>query len=282
MKNSKLPILVSFSGGRTSAFMTKYIKENYKDRDIIIVFSNTGKERFETLDFIERCDKEWDLGVVWVEPIINHKFGEGVGFKIVNYETASRNGEPFEEMIKKYGIPNKPAPICTDRLKATPIRKYMLSLGYKKWFTAIGIRHDEHHRVNWERAKKTNYVYPLITDFRVDKKFIREWWDKQCFDLNLKDYEGNCDMCWKKSQRKLMTIITEQPNLIQWWDKMEKEYGGENEETFFRNNQSAQDLILLSRFPFKKAIDEHELDKSQFKMFDSELDIEYDCFCKTS
>lgn len=278
--NKKQPLLVTFSGGRTSAFMAKYIKDNYKDRDIVYLFANTGKERLETLDFIKRCDEEWDLGVVWLEAVINPEKGGGTTFKIVDYDTADRSGVVFENMIKKYGIPCKPAPFCTDNLKTIPVQKYMKSLGYNKWETALGIRIDEQHRINWESAKKKNYVYPLVTDLRVNKEFIRSWWDKQCFDLDLKDYEGNCDMCWKKSERKLMTIITENPELIQWWSEMELKYGND-EVTFFRNNKSAKDLMKLSRLPFRKSIDEHDLSKTQTKMFD-DLDIEYNCFCKSN
>jgi hypothetical protein len=281
MENKQEPLLVTFSGGRTSAFMSKYIKDNYKDREIVYVFANTGKERSETLDFIKKCDDQWDLGIVWVEAVVNNTHGIGVDFKIVDYETASRNGEPFESMISKYGIPCKPAPLCTDNLKTIPVQKYMKSLGYKSWQTALGIRMDEYHRINWESAKKKNYVYPLVTDIRIDKKFIRDWWSKQCFDLALKDYEGNCDLCWKKSERKLMTIITENPDLTKWWSDMELKYGEDGEKTFFRNNKSMTDLMKLSRNPFRKAIDEYDLQKSQINMFD-DIDIEYDCFCKSN
>jgi len=41
---SKLSLyVVLFSGGRTSAFLAKYIKENINYKDSIFVFMNTGK-----------------------------------------------------------------------------------------------------------------------------------------------------------------------------------------------------------------------------------------------
>jgi len=277
-----LPILISFSGGRTSAFMTKYIleSEKYKDREKVVIFSNTGKERLETLDFVNRCDIEWGLNVHWIEADIQHTENIGTLPKKVTYQTASKDGYPFEQMIKKYGLPNKAFPHCTRELKQVPINKYMKQLGFAKYETAIGIRADEEHRINWERAKKEGYIYPLATDMRVDKDFIRKWWDKQCFDLELKDYEGNCDMCWKKSERKLLTMILENPHLIEWWNEMELKYG-KDEFVFFRNNKSAIDLIELSKGKFRKVSDEHE-GNIQKSMFDYELDIEYDCFCKSN
>ena len=76
------------------------------------------------------------------------KFIQGVGtkFKVVNYETASRNGKPFEDMLKKYPLPTNYGSNCTRELKLAPINKYVKSLRYKEVYTAMGIRYDERHR----------------------------------------------------------------------------------------------------------------------------------------
>lgn len=272
-------ILISFSGGRTSAFMTKWIleSEKYKDFEKVVVFANTGKEREETLEFVNECDKRWNLNVVWIESVINAKKGKGSSFKIVDFESANRNGNLFSEMIEVYGIPNKAFPHCSRELKEIPIHKFMKTI-CKNYYTAIGIRADEQHRVkDWDKANKKKFIYPLITDYRVSSLFIRKFWENQCFDLDLKDYEGNCDMCWKKSQRKLLTLIVENPKLLDWWNEQEIK---DNEYTFFRNNQSALDLIEESKRPFRKAIDSLELHNMNNYMFDSYLDQEESCFCK--
>ena len=49
MKNKKL-LVCTFSGGRTSAFMGKFLNEydKYKDFDKVFMFANTGKEKEET------------------------------------------------------------------------------------------------------------------------------------------------------------------------------------------------------------------------------------------
>tara|TARA_R110000803_G_scaffold5445_1_gene17901 strand:- start:418 stop:1341 length:924 start_codon:yes stop_codon:yes gene_type:complete len=273
-------ILVSCSGGRTSMMLAKWIKDSpqYKDYNKVYAYCNTGKEREETLIFINKCDKEFNLNIVWIESVINKEKGVGSGFKIVDFETANRNGAIFEEMIQVYGIPNSSFPHCTRELKIIPIHKFMKSLGVGEYLTAIGIRADEQHRVNWEYAKKERYIYPFITDFRVDSLYIRKFWEAQCFDLGLKDYEGNCDMCYKKSNRKLLTMVEESPNLIKWWDNMEELYG--DGYTFYRGNKSAKDLIEESKRPFTKAIDLFELHKMTSPMFDNNMDQEESCFCK--
>ena len=139
----------------------------------------TRVEREETLEFVDKCDKHFNLGVVWIEADIKSGKGNGTDFKVVDFKTASRKGEPFKELIKKYGLPSKLYRHCTRELKETPLRKYAHKyFGHKKWQIALGIRADEPHRVNRNRK---NTLYPLA-DINVDEKFIRTWWDKQPFE----------------------------------------------------------------------------------------------------
>jgi len=273
------------SGGRTSGFMDKFLLEyeKYKNYDKLFVFLNTGKELEQTLEFVNRCDQEWSLNTVWIEAKINKEKGKGTDFKIVDFETASRNGEPFEEMLKAYPLPNTFVSNCTRELKQVPMEKYIKSLGYKDVYTAMGIRYDERHRIS-NTYKKQRLLYPLIYDIQVDNSFIRKWWDDQPFDLKLKDYESNCDLCFKKSERKRMTILKESPGLGEWWDKMEKQYGTDDYPRFdLRKKITVEQLIKNSKMKFSSIRDIHELSKEQFNLFDDSIsDYETDCFCKAT
>jgi 3'-phosphoadenosine 5'-phosphosulfate sulfotransferase (PAPS reductase)/FAD synthetase len=99
-------IIVSFSGGKTSGRMSKLLLDTHPRDRLRFAFMNTGCEEEETLTFIDRCDREWNMDLVWLEIDVNPIMGKGNGYSVVNYETAARNGEPFEAMIQKYGIPN--------------------------------------------------------------------------------------------------------------------------------------------------------------------------------
>lgn len=293
----KKRLLISFSGGRTSAYMAWWILNEWKDKDkyeIIIVFANTGKEREETLWFINECDKRFSLNVVWVEYQNNDKSKwAGAKHRIVNYETASRKGEPFEEMMKKYGMVNRMFPHCTRELKQNTIKSYAKSMGWKRYYTAIGIRKDEPNRLDWIKAKKNRLLYVLASHKPTIKSDINFWWSKQEFDLPLKGYEGNCDFCWKKSFRKLMTIAKENPQLLDWWKEMEIKYENYLPPTremsenvkfpirFFRGNSSVDDIIEDSKFPFKLADDDSRVfdryKQSQLWEWDYELDTNDGC-----
>jgi len=282
MKNKLL--VSTFSGGRTSAFMAILLKEmpKYKDYQKVFIFANTGKEKEETLEFVEKCDKEFDLNIVWLEALVNKEKGIGTTYKIVSFKTASRNGEPFKDMLDKYAMSNNFASNCTRELKLYPINKYVKDLGFDQVITAMGIRYDERHRKS-NSAEEQNVIYPLCDDLKVDAIFIRNWWDRQCFDLQLKDYEGNCDLCFKKSVRKRLTLIKENPEIAEWWLKMENKYTTERIPRFdLRTNLSIEQLVKKSQQPFRTIQDQHELNKTQTGLFDATLDKETDCFCKAN
>ena len=215
--------VISFSGGRTSAYMLWRVLQsnNGLPEDAIVVFANTGKEDEETLKFVRNCEKHWNVPIHWVEFVPEKPY-----FKIVNYETASRNGEPFEELIKKYKkLPNPTQRWCTGILKIRTINRFVKSLGWKHHETDnsdfVGIRYDEHRRA----AKMPKEKIPLFTA-KITKKDILEFWQKQEFDLNIQvvsgeAISGNCDLCYLKSLPKIQTLINEKPERAIWWAKME-------------------------------------------------------------
>lgn len=271
MKN----LLVSVSGGRTSALMAKLLWDRFRDKyEMIFVFANTSREREETLLFLHQLETEFNLPIVWVEAVVDPIAGKGTRHRVVNYETACRDGSVFEAVIKKYGIPAVPAPICTREMKANAINSYARSIGMVKFWTAIGYRADEPKRVNLIKAKEKRQWYPLY-EWRIKKSDVAEYWLKQKFDLQLKDYEGNCKLCYKKSKRKLLTSIIERPDDAKWVIDMEKKYGHEGSR-FFRNSESIHDLIEESKLPFIKSVDK-SLDIDLQMQLDFDLDEQESC-----
>lgn len=246
-------LFISFSGGRTSAYMTYKILTEYKDQyECVVLFANTGQEHEKTLEFIRQCDEKLGFGTVWVEAEVQEG-RVGTKHRIVTFETASRKGQPYEEVIKKYGIPNQAYPHCTRELKLQPMLSYIKSLGWKNntYDTAIGIRVDETRRVRKDAAK-VSIVYPLVDWFPTTKPEIIAWWAAQPFDLEIQEHQGNCTWCWKKSYSKLLRLIKEEPHIFEFPERMEANYGlcGSNRDgthrVFFRQNTSTQKLFELA------------------------------------
>lgn len=253
----KLPednIQISFSGGRTSAYMLHQILEENGGlpERAEVLFANTGREMPETLDFVNECANAWDIRITWLEYTrTNNK----VGYEVVSHNSASRNGEPFELLIdsRKY-LPNIAARFCTTELKVLTMKRYLTKeLGWKSWTAAVGIRADEGHRAKKDSKDRWTYWYPL-KDAGVDKKDVIAFWDKQKFNLKLATAagvtpKGNCDMCFLKSEGVLAAMSKEHPERAQWWIDMEKKIGstfrdGRNMENFVDFAQRQQDWIF--------------------------------------
>lgn len=262
------------SGGRTSAYMTKILLDEYQDKyDITVCFANTGQENDATLDFVNNCDKHFGFNTVWLEAVVN----EGrisCGHKIVDYQTASRKGEPFEDVVKKYGIPNNGYPHCTRELKENPIHSYIKSIGWERgeYYTAIGIRSDEPRRIKRNKTIQ-NKVYPLVDWFPADKIDVMDFWSEQEFDLQLHDYQGNCKWCYKKSNKKLFMIMDDDISAFDFPLMIEKKYAhiGKNKingeyspepRTIYRKYMTTQKMIdLFNETNFKQlsfAFDDEE------------------------
>jgi 3'-phosphoadenosine 5'-phosphosulfate sulfotransferase (PAPS reductase)/FAD synthetase len=279
----KETLFVSFSGGRTSAYMCHWLLKNKSNEfDFIFIFANTGQEHEKTLEFVNECDKRFGLNLVWVEAVTDPRPNRGTTHNIVSFETADRKGVVFEEMIKVYGIPNSDWPHCNRELKINTMESYMKSLGFSKSHKrAVGIRSDEADRIDMKSIKSGRIIYPLIKWRPITKAEIRHWWAEQDFDLEIPEHLGNCVTCWKKSDRKLMTIAKQEPERFEFFKRMEKEHRfsghGDDPRVFFRGYKTVGDIFLAAKKPFNEF--EDNMPELQLRMIDP---IDYSNGCSDS
>lgn len=220
------PTCISFSGGRTSAYMLWRVLQSNEGLpdDAIVCFANTGKEEEATLEFVRDCAEYWQVPITWLE------FRDTEDrFEVVTFETASRNGEPFEALIRKRNyLPNPVTRFCTIDLKIRPIGRYLLSIGMADTKTEaenmsmIGMRADEQRRAA-KIADKSRI--PLVTA-GITKEDVGAFWRAQPFDLGLPNnngvtMHGNCDLCFLKGGAQILSLIAEKPARAVWWAGME-------------------------------------------------------------
>jgi len=250
------PTVISFSGGRTSAYMLWRVLQanNGLPDDAIVCFANTGKEEKATLEFVRDCEKNWGVDIHWLE----YRDSE-YKFEVVNFEKASRGGEPFEALIrKKKYLPNVVARFCTQELKVLTIDRFLKSLGHDSYLTMVGVRADEPRRVAKLRQQETKFC-PLA-DANVTEKDVWEFWDKHDFDLKLPKFSGasNCDLCFLKGGNILMGLVNQKPERVIWWAQMEEVVGSK-----FRNDRPSYKEMM-------------NFNKNQHKLFEDES---IPCFC---
>lgn len=267
----KEPTVISFSGGRTSGFMLYKVLEAHQmslPEDAKVIFANTGKEDEATLKFVNDCSVYWNVPIVWLE-YQDHEDSKQ-RFKIVTFETASRNGEPFEAIIRKRQyLPNPVTRFCTAELKIRTIHKYLRSIGWddhdenSDW---IGIRADEPRRA----AKIARERTPLVTA-GIGKTDVGNFWKAQPFDLGLPNfngvtYHGNCDLCFLKGESQTRSLIAEKPERAVWWAKMEAmAMASKPDGARFRKDRDSYQAMM-------------NYAKDQMPMFD-DPDESIACFC---
>ena len=93
-----------------------------------------------------------------------------------------------------------------------------------------------------------NLWYPLFA-WGYDKQDVNDFWENMPFTLNLEEHQGNCETCWKKSDKKLWLLAVEEPEKFEFMKRMEKKYkhvkpnNNGVDRTFFRRNRSAEDIL---------------------------------------
>lgn len=280
LENNK-NIFCSVSAGYSSVMMAIKLHEWFPDHNIINVMANTSKEREESLIFMNECDKHFKLNLVWIEAEFNEK-GVGVAPNIVTYENLKRNGEIFEQGIKKLGIPSQVNKWCNRDMKYEILTKYANGIfGRNNYSVAVGLRIDEIDRVRKD-YKDNNVFYPLM-DRKINQKERNRFWKDKPIKINIEAYKGNCDLCFAKSNRKLLTIIKEEPHLTEWWNRMIKEYGQTTIDgkpsyndlleankgmTFYRGYNTIEDLIKMAQQPFTLSTDEYIYKNDLFDLED--------------
>lgn len=249
--------VISFSGGRSSAYMLHQILKahDYNLPDYVkVIFANTGKEMPQTLDFVRDVSKSWDVDIIWLE------YSGKKQFKQVCYETASREGEPFAQLIEdKNYLPNMMARFCTSELKVLTIERFMKTADY---LHIVGIRGDEPRRAVKIKTRENHYV-PLY-EAKVSEDDVSKFWQSQEFDLAMPpagvNTLSNCDLCFLKGYSIKQSIVEHDPSIADWW--------------------VAQEEKINSRFRF----DQPSYEKMQIIASDQGQLFEFDdqsipCFC---
>ncbi len=194
-----------------------------------------------------------------------------------DHTTASRNGEPFDALIRKADIlPNAVTRKCTAELKVSTIERYVRrDLGWKlpDVRNVIGLRYDE--RPRWEDALMTGCrtEYPMV-HARVTHRDIAAFWARHPFDLAIHSALGNCDACFMKARHKLVSILRDSPEITDWWIDAEEQAVARRKDVLRRPEMAR----FSKRWTYRQLRDE-ALSTPHLPDFDIPVDTALPCFC---
>ena len=211
--------IVSFSGGRTSAYLVNLMEKKIKTGEIDnvhYVFMDTGAEHPKTYDFIRNCVSHFGIDLICLRALMSKEAGVGVSYKKVSLDEIGNDLQPWRDMLACYSTPYIKGPMCTDRMKTTPYRKYCNdTYGKNNYDTWLGIRIDEGQRLK----PRKGYRY-LAEISPMDKVDVKGWWKTQPFDLGIDEWLGNCVFCIKKGNNKIALAAKDEPELANAFQEM--------------------------------------------------------------
>lgn len=191
MDNSKENLLLTCSLGETSMFMVIWCLKHLQDKyNMVVVCANTGQEQNESLDFGIRCAEEYNIPIHFIEGVVIHGKRVSTQYKKVTPANLTRadswrysENTPFEEVIKKYGLPNHSRLHCTRELKMNPIKAFAKDYFELEDFK-IWLNEDE----NFEKFPFTSVYlvqqnYEQFRETDAYKEFIKTY--KQNYKLAL-------------------------------------------------------------------------------------------------
>jgi len=156
--------VVSFSGGRTSAYLCKVMIDKFGRDNVDFIFMDTGAEHPKTYEFIRKVNDEFGLNLVCLRGDFSRPLGGGVHYDVVDINSLKPDLVPYKEMMAKYGVPYIGGMFCTDRMKLKPFQKYCNdTYGKNNYETWLGIRFDESARVWGDNKKKALSTFKQLS-----------------------------------------------------------------------------------------------------------------------
>ncbi|EDR2534718.1 prophage protein [Escherichia coli] len=235
--------VVSFSGGRTSAYLLWLMEQKRQaGEDVHYVFMDTGAEHPKTYEFIRNIVSNWKIDLHCLRVIPNPEMGKASSYEEIGVTDIGPDLIPWKRMLNKYGHPYIGGAFCTDRMKSVPFTKYCQEkFGKGNYITWLGIRTDEPNRL--KRANGFRYLAD-ISDF--EKQDVLDWWSEQKFDLGIQEHLGNCVFCIKKSMQKVALAAMDEPELADAFiNILDTEIKTGKEPVMYRGNNTLKSLIAL-------------------------------------
>lgn len=225
--------IVSFSGGRTSAYLCKIMIDTYGRDNVDFIYMDTGAEHSETYEFIRKVNDEFGLNLICLRGDFSRPLGGGVGYSVVDINSLKPDLKPFKEMVTKYGVPYIGGMFCTDRMKLKPFKKYCDdTYGKGNYDTWLGIRFDEPKRLWGDNKKSLLSTYKQLSICGLNSFQMSDMFQAVSRGLaSVASYNLSAlaeSLCLKrlaslkKDKLSYLAQLTdhEKPDILNYWSKM--------------------------------------------------------------
>lgn len=206
MTNSSEKHVLGLSGGRDSAALAVYMRQEFPTLDIDYFFTDTGKELPEVYEFLGRL--------------------EGFLGKPIRRLNPDRD---FDFWLKKYGhlLPSAQTRWCTRQLKLKPFEQWlkpMLEQGMLI-YSYVAIRSDENYREGYTSKHDNLRVRLPFKDAGIDKAGVIELLQESGLGMpNYYDWRtrSGCTFCFYQQKIEWVRLLEQHPDKFEEARQYEK------------------------------------------------------------
>jgi len=198
--------VLGLSGGRDSAALAVFMRENYPDLEIEYFFTDTGKELPEVYEFLGRLEGFLGKEIIRLNP-----------------------DRDFDFWLREYHnfLPSPRTRWCTRQLKIRPFEKWIapvLKAGGQVT-SYVGIRADEDNRMGYKPTQLGTSVKLPFVDHGIDKQGVIRILEDA--GLGLPNYyrwrsRSGCTFCFYQQKLEWVGLKREHPEAFEAAKRYEK------------------------------------------------------------
>lgn len=241
----KVKHVLGISGGKDSAALAVYMRDNYPDLDIDYFFTDTGKELPEVYSFLSKLEGYLGKPIQRINP--NRDFD-------------------FWLMQHNNFLPSAQARWCTICMKLKPFEEWVgkfLNDGYTV-YSYVAIRSDEEYREGYQSRHENLKVKMPFRENGIDKKGVIDILEYS--GLGLPDYyswrsRSGCTFCFFQRKIEWIRLLERHPDAYEEAKSYEKKATASGSPFTWSEHESLEDLAKPERIAQVKADYERRLER---------------------
>ena len=205
-RETEMRHVLGLSGGRDSAALAVFMRQNHPDLDIEYFFTDTGKELPEVYEFLVNLEGFLGKPIVRLNP-----------------------DRDFDFWLKQYNdfLPSAQSRWCTRQLKLRPFEQWIkpsLDAGVT-FYSYVAIRSDEQYREGYSSKRENLIVRLPFKDAGIDKSGVLEILDG--VGLGLPAYyewrtRSGCTFCFFQQKIEWVRLMERHPEYFEEAKRYEK------------------------------------------------------------
>lgn len=230
-RETEIRHVLGLSGGRDSAALAVFMRQNQPELDIEYFFTDTGKELPEVYEFLVKLEGFLGKPIVRLNP-----------------------DRDFDFWLKQYNdfLPSAQSRWCTRQLKLRPFEQWIkpsLDAGVT-FYSYVAIRSDEQYREGYS-SKHENLIVKLpFKDAGIDKSGVLEILDG--VGLGLPTYyewrtRSGCTFCFFQQKIEWVRLMERHPEYFEEAKQYEKTAIGQGSPFTWSQGESLDDLAKPER-----------------------------------